>query len=80
METTYLSEWKLTYLAILGKKLWKTSVEKEEFIHSFRMRTICFSTASEWKLHIFPQLPNQNYIYFHSFRMETICLGSGILG
>ena len=34
-------------------------------------KKLCLSTVSESKLYVFPQCPNENYIYFHNFRMET---------
>ena len=61
METIYLSEWKLYICRFepfyCGKLLWK------------RRR---FCTISESKLHIFPQLPNGNYIFFHSFQIKAL--------
>lgn len=61
MKTIYLSEWELHIELFTGvfceKPLWK---KRELF------------TVSDWKLDIFPQLPNQNSIFIHRFRIRTI--------
>lgn len=62
---------KTLYLTFLGLILWKTSVEKVDFFHSFRMKAISFSTASESELHIFPQLPNDNSIFSRGFGIKA---------
>jgi len=58
---------KATYLAFFAQKLWKTSVEKTQVSVDFRMKATYFSTTSESKLYIFPQLPNQSYILVFGF-------------
>lgn len=54
---------KTLYLVFLTLNLWKTSVEKNEFFHNFRIRTLYISTTSESELYIFPQHPNDNSIF-----------------